>query len=112
MKTCPEAQIGRLQKRAKLARQTYLSDRNISNRWLVSLLWPAASRLARARAEVSADHSWEYAIALEAQIAQLSLHVKNVEGCLTHLGSARNQEHLDEMIAILREDGLHSLSDH
>ena len=73
-------------------------------------MWPAASRLARARAEVSAEHSWEYASLLEKQVAQLTQHVKNVEGCLSLIGNARDQEHLDEMLAMLRADGLHNVT--
>ena len=112
MDDCLEAQIGHLQKKSKFSWQAYLAAREISNKWWVSLLWPAESRRARARAEVSAEHSWEYALLLEKHVAQLTQHVKNVEGCLSLIGNPRSPEHLAEMVDMLREDGLHSLLEH
>ena len=107
-----EVQLGRLQQRANLAWQAFLAARDISNRWWVTLLWPAESRRARARAEVSAEHSCEYAIALEAQVVQLRQLVKQAEGCLALIGNPRSPEHFDELIAILRKDGIRPVVHH
>ena len=104
-----EVKIGHLQNRSNLARQIYLANRDVSNRWWVTLLWPSASRLARAKAEVSADSAWRYSLALEARVIQLNQCMKHAERCLSLIGNARDQEHLDEMRAMLRADGLAEL---
>ena len=112
MADCLETQIGRLRKQAQLTRQIQVSARAKPFRWRSALFRPGELRRRITQVEVSAESAWQYSLALEAQIAQLTQYVKNVEGCLTHLGSARDQAHLKEMIAILRADGLHSLLDH
>ena len=112
IENCLAVQLNRLRKQSQLGWQIYLADRETPNHWWSSLLRPAESRRARARAEVSAESAWEYTVALEEQVARLTQHAKNAEGCLSLLGSARNQEHLDEMIVLLRADGIQSVMHH